>query len=37
MPYYHNDNNFYKVQNTNNNFDWLIINYFYKSIINDKS
>lgn len=36
IPYYHIDYNFWKAKNNNNNFDWIIINYFYKLINNNK-
>ena len=36
MSHHYVDNDFYKALNIDNNFNWFIINNFYKSIDSDK-
>lgn len=37
MIYYYINNNFFKAQSLDNKFDWVLINYFYKPVDNDKN
>ena len=36
MPYYHVDDDLSKARGVDSDFDWLVMNYFYESINDDK-
>ena len=36
MPHYHVDNDFSKARDIDGDLNWLVINYLYESIDNDK-